>query len=45
MKPIKRAYFIAQGSDFVIFQRRKQIFIDLNGIMLFLFIYFFLQKQ
>jgi hypothetical protein len=32
MKHIKRAYFIALGSNFVIFQRRKQIFIDLNGI-------------
>jgi hypothetical protein len=32
MKPIKRAYFIALGSNFVNFQRRKQIVIDLNGI-------------
>jgi hypothetical protein len=33
MKPTKRAYFRALGSNFVIFQRRKQIFIDLNGII------------
>jgi hypothetical protein len=28
MKPTKRAYFRALGSNFVIFQRRKPIFID-----------------
>jgi hypothetical protein len=41
MKPIKRAYFIALGSNFVIFQRRKQIVIDLNGIKQFNFFFFF----
>jgi hypothetical protein len=37
MKLIKRAYFMVLGQNFVIFQRRKQIFINLDGINLFLF--------
>jgi hypothetical protein len=32
MKPNKRAHFKALGSNFVIFQRRKQIFIENEDI-------------
>jgi hypothetical protein len=44
MNPIKRAYYIALGSYFVIFQRRKQIVIDLFKLNQTIFIYFILQK-
>jgi hypothetical protein len=37
MKPIKRAYFMVLGPKFVIFQDRKQFFINFDGINQFLF--------
>jgi hypothetical protein len=40
MKLIKRTYFMVLGPIFVIFQRRKQIFINFDGINLFLFTFF-----
>jgi hypothetical protein len=41
MKPIKRTYFMVLGPNDVLFQRRKQIFINFDGIKLILFTFFF----
>jgi hypothetical protein len=41
MKPIKRVFFMGLGSNFEIYQLRKQIFINFDEIILFLFTFFF----